>query len=342
MYDDNRIGLVIPAYNEEGFIGAVIDDVPDFVDRVYVVDDASTDGTWEEIRHRLPETELETEPGRQRTAVADGGIPVERRLVPIRHETNRGRGAAVKTGYSRALEAEMDAIAVMDGDDQMDPGILDRFVDPVVSGRADYAKGNRLLSRDHRAGMSRWRLFGNNLLTYLTKISSGYWRMMDPQNGYTVISASMLRSIDVDRLYDGYGFLNDLLVHLNVADARVVDVAMRARYGEEQSGIRYSSFVPRLSGLLLRDFLWRLRTKYLLVDFHPLVGLYLLGFLAAVGGMGLFAWAASSSLTPVRLLLAFLVFLLSGTLLTFAMIFDRAHNVSLEDRITEPKREGRS
>jgi glycosyltransferase involved in cell wall biosynthesis len=372
MYQGDRIAVVVPAYNEAGLIGEVLDDIPEFVDRTYVVDDASTDGTWEEIMRRVPDTAT----GRQRVTVApdaqvqitdggsetgdgtvqdadggsntgdgdvqvtDGGVHVDRRLVPIRHETNRGRGAAVKTGYRRALAGGIDAIAVMDGDGQMDPGILERFVEPVVTGRADYAKGNRLLSRDHRAGMSRWRQFGNDLLSYLTKVSSGYWRMMDPQNGYTVIAAGTLRSLELDDLYDGYGFLNDMLVRLNVADARIVDVAMQSRYGDEESGIRYSSFVPRLSVLLLRDFLWRLRTKYLLFDFHPLVGLYLLGFTALAGGLVYVGWTATSSPTAVNLLLSFVVLLLSGTLLTFAMIFDRAHNVNLEDRITDTSREG--
>lgn len=337
MYKDHRIGVVIPAYNEEGFIGDVIDDLPEFVDRAWVVDDASTDATWAEIQERVPDTVL-TEP---EAAIADGGTALERRLVPIRHETNAGRGAAVKTGYRRALDAEMDAIAVIDGDGQMDPTILDRFLEPVVSDRADYAKGNRLLSREHRAGMSRWRLFGNTVLTCLTKVASGYWRMMDPQNGYTVISARKLRSLDLDSLYDDYGFLNDMLVHLNVADSRIVDVGMRARYGAEESDIRYSSFIPRLSTLLLRDFAWRLRIKYLLFDFHPLVGLYFLGILAGLGGLGYLGWSVASTLTPARALLALLTFVFSGTLLTLAMIFDRAHNLNLEDRIDTPLEEGR-
>lgn len=337
MYEGHRIGVVIPAYNEQGFIGDVIDEIPAFVDRAWVVDDASTDGTWREIQRRVPDR-VPTEP---QAAIADGGTGLERRLVPIRHETNAGRGAAVKTGYRRALEADMDAIAVIDGDGQMDPGILERFVDPIVTDRADYAKGNRLLSRENRAEMSRWRLFGNTLLTLLTKLASGYWRMMDPQNGYTVVSARTLRSLDLESLYDGYGFLNDMLVRLNVANTRIVDVAMPARYGTEESGIRYSTFVPRLSALLLTDFLWRLRVKYLLFDFHPLVGLYLLGALAAVGGVGYLGWSVVSTLTPARVMLALLTFLFSGTLLTLAMIFDRAHNFNLEDRVDAPIEEGR-
>jgi glycosyltransferase involved in cell wall biosynthesis len=332
VYNGYTVGLVIPAYNEADHVGRVIDEIPEIVDRAYVIDDASTDDTWDVITERA---EVANE-RRPELVLADGGETFDRRVVPIRHETNGGRGAAIKTGYRQALADEMDAIAVFDADGQMDPAILDQFLDPIVDGRADYAKGNRLLSRAHREGMSRWRLVGNTLLTLLTKVASGYWRMMDPQNGYTAVSARMLRSLDLDELYDEYGFLNDMLVHLNVSDARVVDVAMRARYGDEESGIRYSRFVPRVSSLLLRDFLWRLRVKYLMFDFHPLVGLYLLGFIAAVGGAGYLGWSVASTLTPLSLLVSLLAFVLSGTLLTFAMIFDRAHNLNLEARIDAP------
>lgn len=336
MYDGSSVGVVIPAYNEEQFVGRVIDSLPTFVDRAYVVDDASTDGTWEEIQRRAEQPKARV----PHAALTDGGAGNGGRIVPTRHETNAGRGAAVKTGYRGALEDGMDVIAVMDADGQMDPGILDRFVEPIIHGDADYAKGNRVLSRGHRSGMSRWRLSGNLLLSYLTKVASGYWRTMDPQNGYTVISADILRAINLDRLYDDYGFLNDLLVKLNVVDARVVDIAMTARYGDERSGIRYRSFVPKLSGLLLWDFFWRLGTKYLLFDFHPLVGFYALGGIGMVGGILFFGWNVATGLTPITAALTFVLFLFSGLLLTLAMIFDRARNIQYESRIDEGMRVG--
>jgi hypothetical protein len=155
-----------------------------------------------------------------------------------------------------------------------------------------------------------------------------------------VVSARALRSIDIDALYDDYGFLNDLLVKLNVAEARIVDVAMRARYGEEQSGIRYRTFVPKLSGLLLRGFCWRLSTKYLLFDFHPLVGLYALGGIGMFGGVLFFGWNVATGLTPITVALTFVLFLFSGLLLTLAMIFDRARNIQYESRIDEGMRVG--
>jgi hypothetical protein len=146
----------------------------------------------------------------------------------------------------------------MNGDGQMDLSQMTKLLDPIVEGEADYAKGNRLLSRDHREAMSRWRLFGNALLTYLTKVASGYWRMMDPQNGYTAISKEALDRVDLDTLYDDYGFCNHLLVRLNKQGLRIADVSMHAVFGDETSNIRYGKFIPTLSLLLLQSYLGRL------------------------------------------------------------------------------------
>jgi glycosyltransferase involved in cell wall biosynthesis len=273
MYDGHAVGVVVPAYNEEGLIGGVLETVPAFVDRVYVVDDCSVDGTWDEIVSRVDGGPAEPVPaaagarvdGSEQVApdvsLSDGGRVEGETIVPLRHETNRGRGAAVKTGYRRALHEDIDVVAVMDGDGQMDPDYLADVVDPVASGAAGYAKGDRLSVDAHRANMPGWRLFGNVLLTVLTKIASGYWGMRDPQNGYTAISADVLERIDFEDLYEDYGFLNDLLIRLGCHDVTVRDVPMPAVYGDESSGIRYSTFVPKLSLLLLRGFLARLWTK---------------------------------------------------------------------------------
>ena len=266
MYEEYRVGVVIPMYNEEQFVDDVLTGQPAFVDRVYAVDDCSTDGTWAEIqRHAATEshpTDVTTNSHVANSVSPDGGHRQRADIVPIQHDHNRGRGGAVKTGYKAALNDEMDIVAVMDGDGQMDPAILDRFLDPIVAGEADYTKGDRLATPALREQMSNWRLFGNVLLTGLTRVASGYWEMSDPQNGYTAISRDALERIDVDDLYEDYGFLNDILVHLNVHDADVIDVPTAAHYGEEESGIRYRSFVPLLTVLLLSRFLWRLRLKW--------------------------------------------------------------------------------
>ncbi len=319
MYEGKTVAVVVPAYNEESLVGRVIDTVPDFVDRVYAVDDCSTDDTWAEIRAHA---------GRE-VPISDGGeinSPFDRRVVPIRHPDNRGVGAAIKTGYRHAREDDIDVTAVMAGDGQMEPEMLARIIQPVVDGRADYAKGNRLSTPGFREGMSAWRSFGNWLLTFLTKVASGYWEMVDPQNGYTAISGRALSELAIDDVYDDYGFANALLVRLNVHDMRVADVTVPAVYGDEQSTIRYSTFVPKLSALLLWGFLWRLRAKYLVREFHPLAFLYGIG---AVGsGAGLLALVRnrredSDGVTAT---------LLGCLCLVLAMTFDKRENEELAVR----------
>lgn len=293
MYKGERVAVVVPAYNEEGFVGEVIDTMPDFVDTTFVVDDHSTDGTWEEIKAHARDAPADSVPPRPdgdgsilsadgsgadvRTWLGDAESSLAAReaeraehpksvlegeVVPIRTPENRGRGNAVKTGYRLALLTEHDVVAVMDGDGQMDPGALHELLDPVVEGDADYAKGNRLVSVDHCEGMSKWRLFGNALLTALTKVASGQYHVRDPQNGYTAISAEALSAVPLDDVYDRYGFLNDFLIRLSERGFRIVDVPMRAVYSDEESGIRYKTFVPNLSLLLLEGFLRRVWVQY--------------------------------------------------------------------------------
>ena len=336
MYKDQLIGVVVPAYNEEGFVGEVIDSTPEYVDRIYVIDDRSTDGTWGEIqRHAAKHNEGATSEVEREPLTADGGNHYHQRVVPIKHETNRGVGGTIKTGYKRALADDIDAVAIMAGDGQMDPDLLDKMLDPVVEGKADYAKGNRLRNQDHRSGMSSFRFLGNSMLTFLTKIASGYWRMMDPQNGYTVISKNALERINIDDLYEDYGFANHLLVQLNIRDIRVADVPMPAVYRDEQSWINYSTFMPKMSKLLLFSFFDRLKRKYMIRNFHPLVFFYLFGILSASLGLlgGTYtAWAWAFTTLPVfpRGTLSIILFMMGSMFLLFGMLFDLQTNEDLE------------
>jgi glycosyltransferase involved in cell wall biosynthesis len=286
MYGGHTVAVVVPAYNEEAFVGEVLESTPSFVDRIYAVDDASTDGTWRVVRRHADRTGAESrtptaastpapaadadtdaeagaarrtraEPG---VAAPDGGT-VDGRVVAIRHAENQGAGGALRTGYRQALEDGMDVTVAMDADGQMDPDRMTDLLDPIVEGRADYAKGNRLADPAFRDGMPRFRRFGNVLLTLLTRIASGYWGMMDPQNGYTAISEEALAAVDPSSLPSGHDYTNELLVRLNVAGMRVADVGMPAVYGDESSTITYSRFVPRTSATLLRAFLRRLASR---------------------------------------------------------------------------------
>ncbi len=266
MYNEQTVGVVVPAYNEAGFVGEVIDTIPEYVDRIYAIDDCSTDETWQEIQMHAEQANETDQESRQKV-LADGGVAdrdggVSDRVIPIRHEENRGVGGAIKTGYNRAYDDGIDVTAVMAGDGQMDPEKLPRLLDPIVAGEADYTKGNRLMCPGYQEGMPKFRLFGNRVLTHLTQISSGYWNSGDPQNGYTAISYDALDALDIDELYDDYGFANELLARLNVHDMRVTDAAMPAVYGDEQSSIEYHTFIPKVSKLLLKNYVWRLKTKY--------------------------------------------------------------------------------
>lgn len=240
MYKNHRIGVVIPAHNEELFIGEVIDTLPDFIDKIIVTDDGSTDRT----SNILAEI-------------------TNQKLIVITHERNRGSGAAIISGYKKACEIDVDVIATMDGDGQMDPAILNNILDPVVEERADYAKGNRLSTSEDRQAMPKFRCFGNYILTFLTRVASGYWGINDPQCGYTAISSLMLQKLDLHRLHEGWPFLNDMLIKLHVLGARVTCIPIRAQYGKERSHIKYPNFIANTSWLLLSGYLWRIRSEHL-------------------------------------------------------------------------------
>ena len=242
MYKGKKIAVVVPAYNEAKFIAQVLNTIPSFVDKIYAINDASTDNTLAVISS---------------LANQNGKITV------VNCERRGGVGAAIVSGHKEALNERIDVVAVMAGDGQMNSAILDRILAPVVEGKADYSKGDRLSIPEHGKAMSAWRKFGNFLLTYLTKIASGYWHLVDPQNGYTAISWEALGKIDLDKVEKGFAFENDLLVKLNVCNARVVNVPMPARYRDEKSKIRYSHFIVNTSWLLLKDFIWRIWVKHI-------------------------------------------------------------------------------
>ena len=242
MYKGKTVNVVVPAYNEEEFIELVINNVPDYIDKIYMVNDASTDHTYQ---------------------IASNTVKHNGKLVIITHKENKGVGAAIITGYKKVLEDNTDIAVVLAGDNQMNPEYLPELLNPIIEGEADYAKGNRLSRFEHRRGMSNWRFFGNWVLTLLTQIASGYWRIRDPQNGYTAISKETLRRINLDDVYPWYGYCNDILVKLSVAGARICEVPIPARYQGEKSKIRYIRYIPKVSVLLLADFLWRLRVRCL-------------------------------------------------------------------------------
>jgi glycosyltransferase involved in cell wall biosynthesis len=299
-----RIAVVVPAYDEEALVGETLRGIPAYVRRIYAIDDASQDRTWEIIN-----------------SIEDP------RIVAVRHEKNKGVGAAIVTGYKKALDDNMDIVAVMAGDNQMDPEQLPRLIMPIIRGRAEYTKGNRLISKEFRKGMSKWRSFGNFLLTMITKIASGYWHVMDPQNGYTAISRQALEAVDLDSVYTYYGYCNDLLVKLNTYGMRTIDIVMPSRYGKERSKIRYSKYIFKVSPMLFRGFLWRLKTKYILLDFNPLVLFYALSMVMLPIMLPFDLWLFIQAILryPVshnQFVLAAITTFAGLQFLMFAMLFD--------------------
>jgi glycosyltransferase involved in cell wall biosynthesis len=242
MFKGQKIGVVVPAYNEEKFVGTVINTVPGFVDKIFVVNDASTDHTGQIL---LKESVKNN------------------RVVAITRSERGGVGAAIITGHKAALEEGVDVIAIMAGDGQMDPDFLPNLLEPVVEGRADYAKGNRLSNHKHREEMPVWRAFGNYILTNINRISTGYYHISDPQDGYTAISTKILKKLDLDGIEKGYAFENDMLIRLNCIDAKVVDIPHPAVYRGEKSKIRYPRFIIRTSWIFLKGFIWRIWMKYI-------------------------------------------------------------------------------
>jgi glycosyltransferase involved in cell wall biosynthesis len=267
MIEGKRIAVVVPAYNEEELLSETLSSIPKIVDRIFVVDDASKDGTV----------------GRAHTVAAS-----DSRITVIVHERNQGVGAAVVTGYKRAIEERVDVVCVMNADNQMDPSELAELATPVARGELDYAKANRLFSGQAWELIPHYRYLGNAVLSLLTKIASGYWHIADSQAGYTAIGLPTLEKLDLDTLYKRYGFPNDMLVRLNIWNARVRDIPSRPIYGVgERSGIRLRKVIPKISWLLFKGFWWRLWHKYVIRDFHPLVFFYVFGAVSGFIGFTL-------------------------------------------------------
>lgn len=315
MYREKMICVVVPTHNEEKQISKVIQTMPEYVDKIVVIDDASTDNTAEVIKKCCIENN---------------------KIKLMQHEINQGCGGALATGYKFAKEKGYDVAVRMDGDGQMDPKELPNLLDPVVEDKADYAKGNRLFTGEAYEIIPRVRYFGNAFLSLLTKIASGYWHVADFQSGFTAINKKALSSIDWDKMYKDYGQPNDLLVRLNVGSFRVADVPVQPVYNiGEKSGIRIKKVVFTISWLLIKMFLWRMKEKYVIRDFHPLIFFYALGGLFSVSTILLFAriiyYKVSMGIFPPTSSLAVMFSFMSASLFTlFAMWFDMEANKDLK------------
>ena len=315
MYLKKTIAVVVPAYNEEKLIARTLKEIPDLVDKMIVVDDASTDNTARIV------TEL---------AENDQGIQL------IQHEANQGVGGAIVTGYKKARDLGMDVTVVMAGDAQMDPSDLVRIIEPVANGSADYTKGNRLFYGDSWNMIPHYRYLGNSFLSLMTKISSGYWHIADSQSGYTAISLIALQRINLDKIYKRYGMPNDLLIKLNQHDFRVRDVHVRPVYNVgEKSGIKLIQVIPKISWILFKGFWQRLVFKYVIKDFHPLVFFFLLSFILLGASVPLtirlfYVWAVTGNIPDINAMALVFTAISGLQTLFFGMWFDMEYNKDLK------------
>ncbi|MBU4556500.1 MAG: glycosyltransferase [Actinobacteria bacterium] len=298
MHKGRVVAAIVPCHNEAGFVGDVLAAMPRVIDHIIVVDDASTDATFDEA---------------ERVALHDSRVRV------VRNEKNLGVGGAVVAGYRLILESmpDVEVIFKIDGDGQMPLERVPDLLDAIVEEGFDYAKGNRFLMGKELGSMPGSRLFGNFVTTFLTKFSSGYWNIFDVQNGFTALSRGVLERLDLSRIHRGYFFENDMLVHLNAISARVKDVPIPAIYGDEVSGVNIVSVGFTFPRLLIGRYWWRLYRKYMLYNLSPVAVFMLLGtILFGFGAIfSTYLWVRSSvsaSPTPTGTIMIALVSVILG------------------------------
>ncbi|MFC1607005.1 glycosyltransferase family 2 protein [Candidatus Latescibacterota bacterium] len=317
MYREKKVCVVIPTYNEEKLITITIETIPRFVDKIIVVDDASKDRTVEivkEISEKNPKVQL------------------------IELEVNDGVGTAVRTGYIWCRENNMDIAVVMNGDNQMDPKDLPALLNPLVEDRADYTKGNRLVTGEAWQIIPRIRYLGNSVLTFMTKIASGYWHVTDSQSGYTAMNKKCLHTLPLEYIYHGYGMPNDILVRCNIYDMRVMDVPIRPVYNVgEESNIKIHRVIFSISILILRLFFRRMTQKYIIRDFHPLVLFHMMGFSLMAVNIPLIIrlflkWYYFDYIPSINALAILFCSFAGMQLILFALLFDMEANKELKGK----------
>lgn len=271
---NSRIAVVIPSYKVTRHILEVIASIGGEVWRIYVVDDACPDGSGKFVEEHC----------------------LDQRVRVLYHEHNQGVGGAVMTGYRAAIEDGVDVIVKVDGDGQMDASLIPNFIEPILAGEADYTKGNRFFDLEEIRAMPGMRLFGNAVLSFMTKFSSGYWDLFDPTNGYTAIHADVARHLPLKKISSRYFFETDMLFRLNILRAVVVDVPMDAKYSDEVSNLKISKIMGEFLVKHGRNFMKRIFYNYYLRDLSVASIELPLGLVLFWGGtsFGLYHWFASA------------------------------------------------
>lgn len=363
MLSGKTIAVTVPAYNEESQIGMVIQTMPDFVDRIVIVNDGSNDKTAEVVKKYIEmDRSKPIEIKRQKLELeeniynkADIVLHEIREAEEVKYpqheifnnndldrivlitEVNSGVGAAIAMGYKWCRDHAIDCTAVMAGDGQMDPDELESIVSPVIGRGIDYVKGNRLSHPAAKVIVPQIRYFGNNVLSLMTKIASGYWSVSDTQTGYTAISLGALNKIELYDIYHSYGCPNDILVKLNIARCTLLEIPIKPIYNVgEKSKMKIMKVVPRISWLLIKCFFKRLWNKYLVDSFHPLFLMYVFGMIMGLLNVPVVIKLIIDVLVlggnvPVGWYITFLLLtLFSFQSISFAMWMDMQDNAKLE------------
>jgi dolichol-phosphate mannosyltransferase len=269
------VAVVVPCYRVQAYILDVLAAIPPVVSWVFCVDDACPEGSGAFIEQHVHDP----------------------RVAVLRHQTNRGVGGAVMTGYRAALQQHADIVVKIDGDGQMDPGLIPHFIQPILAGTADYTKGNRFYHPHSVRSMPWARLCGNAVLSFMTKLSSGYWHIFDPTNCYTAIHRAVLLQLPLEQISERYFFESDMLFRLNTLRAVVVDVPMEAVYTHASSNLSIVRVFPSFVAGHLRNTLKRILYNYFLRDFHLASLEWILGVLLLSFGtvFGVIEWGLSAS-----------------------------------------------
>ncbi len=301
-----KIAVAIPCYRVKKHIEVLLKNIGDEVEFIYVVDDC------------CPE----------QTGLFVQSISKDARVRVIFHETNQGVGGAVISAYQQALKDGADIVVKLDGDGQMDPSLIPKFIKPILDGKADYCKGNRFYSVDTLLAMPRVRRFGNTMLSFISKCSSGYWNIMDPTNGYTAIHRTALSLLPLDKIQRRYFFESDILFRLNLARAVVKDIPMKAIYADEVSNLSIRKTILEFPLLYLRNFFKRFFYNYVIRDFTAATIETLLGGVLVLFGLifGSYSWISSyfsmQMASSGTVMLATLPIILGFQLLLHALSFD--------------------
>ncbi|MBD3789215.1 MAG: glycosyltransferase family 2 protein [Campylobacterales bacterium] len=267
MYKEKCISVVIPAYKVSKQVEDVVNTLPDFIDHIIVVDDQCPQHSSDLVK----------------------GID---KVTVVYHDVNQGVGGAMVSGYKKAVELNSDIVVKMDGDGQMDPRYIEPLIEPLVEKLADYSKGNRFNDFKALKRMPKVRLFGNSVLSFMVKVSSGYWNLMDPTNGFTAITSKAINRLNLDELAKRYFFETDMLINLNLENCVVKDVPIPAKYEDEESNLNIGNVIMTFPPKMLRGLAKRIFYKYYIYDFNMASIYLLLGLPLFVFGVifGTYRW----------------------------------------------------